>query len=81
MSYSIPVRGTYALHCGNDKHKTYGCCRISSQKREMMKDLRSKTMEELQVIQNERAANGCYTEYAIEAQKMIYKKHNYFGEA
>ena len=45
----------------------------------MMKDLMSKTIEELQVIQNERAENGCYTEYAIEAQKMIYKKKNYYA--
>lgn len=72
MSY-----GTSSLHCGNDKHKTYGQHRRSSQKREMLKDLASKSVEELKVIQNERAENGCYTEYAIEAQKMIYKKQHW----
>lgn len=79
MAYIPPCNGTLALHHGNEKRKTYGYSRYSLQKREMMKDLMSKTIEELQVIQNERAENGCYTEYAIEAQKMIYKKKNYYA--
>lgn len=73
--------GTSALHTGNERLKYCGNakpgCRHSKRKGEMLKELQAMTIEELKVVQFEKAPNGGYTEYAIEAQKMIWKKQHW----
>lgn len=69
--------GTYAVCGGNEKKRNYGTHRCGSHFMRMQNELRSKTDEELEEISKEKAPNGCATEYAIEAQKTLYKRHQY----
>lgn len=71
--------GTSSVHGGTDKRLTYGgkAGKHSTQLRNRLAELRSMSIEELQVLSLQKAQNGCATELAIEAQKMIYKKRNW----
>ena len=73
------VYGTSSVHGGDDKRLTYGgkAGRHSTQLKNRLRELRHMSIEELQELSLQKAPNGCATELAIEAQKMIYKKRNW----
>lgn len=69
--------GTNLVCGGNEKRRNYGTRKCGAHFMRMQNELKAMTDEQLQEISKEKAPNGCSTEYAIEAQKTLYKRRTY----
>lgn len=65
------------IHSGDEEQRKYPAHRPSTQRKMMLEELRNMSIEELEQVSKEKAPNGCATKYALEAQKMLYKKKNW----
>lgn len=85
MSYAQKLangrsRGSYTVHRGNEKRQYYGE-HSDNQKRRMLENVAIENMsdEELRHASLEKAPNGCATEIAVKAQRILYERLHGWG--